>query len=149
MTKETIDSDQLHDHVLNANNQANEFARTGLANIMLLNGGAIVAFAPIGSMFNVNVALVLGFALLSLGAFVAGLLAAVGAFLIGFFVNSRLSDIMFARIGGEEPEKVNVLVDDHNQLRAWGIFLAIVGVACFVAGAGVGGLALYYGSPTS
>ena len=56
MTEDLSQEQKLHDLAMMANTQANEFARTGLAHLVLLNGGAIVAFGPIGSMFAVKMA---------------------------------------------------------------------------------------------
>jgi hypothetical protein len=131
---------------LSANEQANEFARTGLANLVLLNGGAILAFAPIGSMFHVEMKTIILFAIASLASFVIGLVAAVVAYLAGFFVNSKLSEMMQYAIVDPTDKKIEIVRISHNKTRSVGIVLALVSAALFIVGSILGALAIYIGS---
>jgi uncharacterized protein YacL len=117
-----------------ANVQANEFARTGLASLLLLNGGAIVALAPIGSLFTITVADHKLAVIFTLFAFVIGLLCALIGYLMGFFVNSELSAMMQYQLGRYSAAEIEATRLRHNKLRLIGIIAAIGGIVCFVAG---------------
>jgi hypothetical protein len=141
-----LDRSEIAQTYLTANEQANEFARTGLANLVLLNGGAIVAFAPIGSMFGVRIGEVLLWSLGSLALFNIGLILAVFAYLAGFFVNSKLSEMMQYGLVGDDPDLIEKTRQSHNRIRALGIKLALLSVAAFIFGGILGGIAIYCGS---
>jgi hypothetical protein len=119
-----------------ANEQTNEFARTGLASLLLLNGGAIVAFAPIGSMFEISVASVRTAVIMSLLLYVIGLICALISYFMGFFVNSELSLMMQYHLIGQPADEIEVSRQRHNKMRFIGICTALGGFACFVAGSG-------------
>ena len=132
---------------LSANEQANEFARTGLANLILLNGGAIVAIAPIGSMFQVEMKSVLLLAMGSLASYIFGLIFAVVAYLAGFFVNSKLAEMMQYAIVDESDKKIEIVRVSHNWTRKVGIAAFLISVAAFILGSILGGLAIYCSTP--
>jgi len=148
MTASPSNSDVWQAYLL-ANTQANEFGRTGLAHLILLNGGAIIAAGPIGSMFDVKVLTVFWYAISCLGSFTLGLVAATLGFLMGFLTNSKLSELLQNQLAGEGADAVGALIDRHNSLRSWGIGFAIAAMALFVLGAGLGAFALYAGISTS
>jgi uncharacterized membrane protein len=129
---------------LAANLEANEFARTGLANLLLLNGGAIIALAPLGAMFEVVVKshrIEVIFILLS---FVVGLVAGILGYLIGFFVNSELSHMGQQIIIGESQASVEQTRKRHNIKRYIGIVCAMLSILAFLVGCGIGALILLW-----
>lgn len=108
--------DDAHEQMRLANSEANEFARTGLANLILLNGGALVAMAPIGGMFGIKISDVFYLTLLSAGAFCAGLILALLAFLCGFLVNSDLSRIFFWNLTIQQLKVFDSRIIERGQL---------------------------------
>jgi uncharacterized protein YacL len=128
------DDNRAHELLVAANIQANEFARTGLASLLLLNGGAIVALAPIGNLFTITVADHRLAVIFTLFAFVIGLLCALVGYLMGFFVNSELSAMMQYRLGKYSDAELETTRKRHNKLRFIGIIAATGGIVCFVVG---------------
>jgi uncharacterized protein YacL len=134
MVQTAAQRERAHMVFVEANTQANEFARTGLASLLLLNGGAIVALAPIGSLFSL-VVLEHRTAIISiLVLFVVGLFCAMIGYLMGFFVNSELSLMMQYELAEQPEDEVEKIRLRHNKLRFIGIVGALAGVFCFIAG---------------
>ena len=129
-----IRKERAHSVQVEANIQTNEFARTGLASLLLLNGGAIVALAPIGNLFSLAVQEHRTAIIWILLLFVIGLFCALVGYLMGFFVNSELSMMMQYVIVDQPEDEIEKVVLRHNKLRAIGIVAAVGGVLCFVGG---------------
>lgn len=132
--KNAVRKERAHSVQVEANIQANEFARTGLASLLLLNGGAIVALAPIGNLFSLAVQDHRTAIIWILLLFVIGLFCALIGYLTGFFVNSELSMMMQYVIGDQPDDEIETVVLRHNKLRRLGIVAAVGGVFCFVGG---------------
>jgi hypothetical protein len=125
-----------------ANNQTNEFARTGLANLLLLNGGAIVALAPIGSLFALSVKDHRTAVVAILLCFVLGLISALVGYFMGFFVNSELSLMAQYSTSDDLENEIEASRIRHNKMRTVGIWGAILGIGCFITGCLIGAYVL-------
>ena len=108
-----------------ANRQANEFARTGLASLLLLNGGAIVALPPIGSLFSISIQSHRVAIVIILTCYVIGLVSTMFGYLIGFFVNSERSALAQHILANISQIEVDKSLVKHNKLRGYGIVAAL------------------------
>lgn len=137
--------EQAYQMMILAQEQANEFARTGIAHTIILNGGGILSFAPIGALFGIRISEVYFLAGLCLGSFTVGLILSTAAFLCGFLVNSQLSVAMqMMLIGNSNAENMAAIVR-HNRTRMIGLVCAIGCMIMFVCGCAAGLLAVYFG----
>ena len=122
---------RILDMVERANDHANDFGRTGLSNMVLLNGGAVIAFGALGDVFKVSAGCA---AITSLTFFALGLFSAAFGFLLGFLVNSHRADFLQNALTGMNGSELMKPINKHNTVRLFAVASAAASLVFFAGG---------------
>jgi hypothetical protein len=136
--KPAIPKQTLFDLWAEASRETNQYALSALANLLLLNGGGVLAVGPISSLFGVGFESSKLLLVIIIAFFVLGLVSTAIGYTFGYFANSNLALMYQKRLLKRPDEEVEGLKKSYNRIRFFGVAAAIMGLTFFILGSVTG-----------